>query len=421
MSDHPTGKPDNLDVQLEKEIADALGDQSLEQIMQESETPRRDAARRKSDDDSINTRIGTVAGVRGKEVLVEFGAKLQGVCDTEQFEKVPRVGDRVEFVIDGQIEPGVMRLLVPGGAGKADWKTLQQGQVIEAMVCGMNTGGLELKVAGHRAFMPVSQIELSRVEDLAPYLNKKLRCRVTELNRRRKRIVLSRRDLLEEEEKANRQKLVETLQVGEMREGKITRLAPFGAFVELLPGVDGLVHVSDLSWSRVNDPSEVVQVGTTVKVKVMKVSESGERISLSIKEAGPDPWEQVAEQYAEGADVKGTVTRTTDFGAFVELSPGVEGLIHISQLSEQRVNRVEQAVKPGQEVTARITQIDPARRRIGLSIRALTAAENQPRQKTSADDLRRYVKGEKSAHAGESLGSLMNKFGGDGNLKGGIG
>jgi ribosomal protein S1 len=310
---------------------------------------------------------------------------------------------------------------VPGGAGKADWKTLEPGQVIEAMVCGMNTGGLELKVAGQRAFMPISQIELSRVEDLTPYLNKKLRCKVTELNRKRKRIVLSRRDILEEEEKANRQKLVETLQIGEMREGKVTRIAAFGAFVELLPGVDGLVHVSDMAWSRVNDPSEVVQVGTTVRVKVMKVSESGERISLSIKEAGPDPWDEVAGKYVEGADVTGTVTRTTDFGAFVELSPGVEGLVHISQLSDQRVNRVEQAVKPGQEVTARITQVDPGKRRIGLSIRALTASENQPREKTSADDLRRYVKGEKAAHAGESLGALLNKFGGDGGLKGGIG
>ena len=420
MSDHPTDKPANPDAQLEKEIADALGDQSLEQIMQETEAPR--APRRKTNDDAVNTRIGTIAGVRGKEVLVEFGAKLQGVCDTEQFEKVPRVGERVEFVIDGQIEPGVMRLLVPGGAGKADWKTLQQGQIIEAVVSGMNTGGLELKVAGQRAFMPISQIELSRVEDLTPYLNKKLRCKVTELNRKRKRIVLSRRDILEEEEKANRQKLVETLQVGEMREGKVTRIAAFGAFVELLPGVDGLVHVSDMSWSRVNDPSEVVQVGTTVRVKVMKVSESGDRISLSIKEAGPDPWDTVAGQFAEGADVKGTVTRTTDFGAFVELSPGVEGLIHISQLSEQRVNRVEQVVKPGQEVTARITQVDPGKRRIGLSIRALTAKDDdQPRGKTSAEDLRRYVKGEKSAHAGESLGALLNKFGDDGGLKGGIG
>lgn len=419
MSDHTTDKPSSVDAQLEKEIADALGDQSLEQIMQESEAPK-PAPRRKTDD-TINTRIGTIAGVRGKEVLVEFGAKLQGVCDTEQFEKVPRVGERVEFVIDGQIEPGVMRLLVPGGAGKADWKTLAQGQVIEAMVCGMNTGGLELKVAGQRAFMPISQIELSRVEDLTPYLNKKLRCKVTELHRKRKRIVLSRRDILEEEEKANRQKLVETLQVGEMREGKVTRIAAFGAFVELLPGVDGLVHVSDMAWSRVNDPSEVVQVGATVRVKVMKVSESGERISLSIKEAGPDPWDSVAGQFVEGADVTGTVTRTTDFGAFVELAPGVEGLIHISQLSDQRVNRVEQAVKPGQQVTARITQVDPGKRRIGLSIRALTASEQQPRENTSSDDLRRYVKGEKAAHASESLGALLNKFGSDSGLKGGIG
>jgi len=417
MNDTPENKP-ALDENLEKEITDALGDQSIEQLMDEAAPkPRRKV---KQDDDGIDTRTGTIAGVRGKEVLVEFGAKLQGVCPTEQFEKVPRVGERVEFVIDGQIEPGVMRLLVPGGAGKPDWKTLQKGQIIEAPVIGMNTGGLELKVAGQRAFMPVSQIELSRVEDMTPYLNQKLKCKVTELNRKRKRVIVSRRALLEEEEKANRAKLVETLQPGEIRDGKVTRLADFGAFVELLPGVDGLVHISDMSFSRIKHPSEVVEVGVSVRVKVQKISKSGDRISLSIKEAGPDPWENVATRYLEGADATGKVTRTTDFGAFVELEPGIEGLIHISQLSEQRVNRVQQVVNEGDEVKARITQVDPQKRRIGLSIRALTAP-TESTEKTSREDLRKYVKDEKRARAGESLGSLLNKFGDDSNLKGGIG
>lgn len=418
----PASTSSSVDAELEKEIADALGDQSIEELMGESTpTPRGAKGKAGDDDDGPQARFGTIAGVRDNEVLVELGAKTQGVCALDQFKKTPRVGDRVEFVVDSEMEDGLLRLLIPGGAGKADWKTLQQGQVIEAMVVGMNTGGLELKIGAHRGFMPVSQIELNRVEDLTPYLNKKLRCKVMELNRKRKRIVLSRRAIMEEEEAANRKQLVETLQVGEIRTGTVRRIAEFGAFVELLPGVDGLVHISDMAWSRIKDPKEVVSEGQSVQVKVLKVSESGERISLSIKDAGVDPWQDVEARYAEGMDVTGTVTRTTDFGAFVELSPGVEGLIHISQLSHDRINRVEQVVKTGDEVKARVTQVDPHKRRIGLSIRALTAVEQQP-ETSSPDDLRKYVKSDmKAARAGESLGALLSKFGSGDGPKGGIG
>ncbi|MBI1368598.1 MAG: S1 RNA-binding domain-containing protein [Planctomycetes bacterium] len=423
MTESSSSSPTPLDAQLEKEIADALGDQTIEELMQADAPPRKSAAVPEDEADP-RARFGTVAGIRDNEVYVEFSAKEQGVCALDQFHKKPRVGDRIEFIVDSVIPgEGLLRLLIPGGAGKADWKTLAKDQIIDAMVVGMNTGGLELKVANQRAFMPVSQIELGRVEDLTPYVNKKLRCKVMELDRKRKRIVLSRRAVLEVEEAANRKELVKTIQIGETREGVVRRVQNFGAFVELVPGVDGLVHVSDISYQRIENPADVLSVGQKVTVKVLKVSEEGDRISLSIKEAGPDPWQGIEARYAQGADLTGTVTRLAAFGAFVELEPGVEGLIHISQLSDQRVDRVEQAVKVGQQVTARITEVDPRKHRIGLSIRALTAKDvHNTTETTSKEDLAKYVvKDTKKARTGESLGALLSKFSNSSGQKGGIG
>jgi small subunit ribosomal protein S1 len=373
-----------------------------------------------------NRRVGTIAAVRGDDVFVEFsGGQEQGLCPRSQFEKAPRVGDHVEFFINGFDEQDqLLRLNLPGATTRADWQSLQEGMVVEALVTGLNTGGLELKVAGRRAFMPTSQVDVERIEDFNPLLQRKLRCKVTELNKRKRRVVLSRRAVVEEERDAERKKLIEQIQPGEIREGTVRRIEKFGAFVEIAPGVDGLAHISDLSWSRIGHPKEVVQVGQQVQVKVLKVREDDERISLGLKQAMPDPWNAAGSKYQEGQTVTGTVTRTTDFGAFVELEPGVEGLIHISQLSTKRVNRVTHVVKEGQEVTAMIRQIDPEKRRIGLSIRALEEPEEKPdQQKATREDFQRYVKQADEAKAGESLGALMEKFG-DPNKsgpKGGIG
>lgn len=427
----------SLDAELEKEIADALGDQSIEAMMEAPGPAPGMAASGKADEadhegeaepaEPRNTRVGTVVGVKGDDVFIDLGGKDQGVAALSEFGgKAPRVGEHIEFMVQSfDAADGLYKLALPGATVKADWSTLQQGMIVEALVTGMNTGGLELKIAGHRAFMPVSQIDTQRVEDLTPYLNHKLRCKVVELNKRKRRVVLSRRAVLAEEEAQNREALLEQIEPGQVREGTVRSVQKFGAFVELAPGIDGLVHVSDMAWTRVEDPASVVQVGQKVNVQVLKISEGGKRISLGMKQTQPDPWGEALGKYQVGIDVMGKVTRITEFGAFVELEPGVEGLVHISQISHDRINRVEQVLKVGQEIKARIVQVEPEKKRIGLSIKALTAAEQEARiEKPSHDDMRRYVTREKKSYAGESLGSLLSKFAdpnADKGRKGGIG
>jgi small subunit ribosomal protein S1 len=424
MTDQNNSSP--LDSQTEKEIAEFLRDQSIEQMMEDSVSPV--AARKAKGDaaqgDSKQRRVGTIGAVRDREVIVDFGGKDQGVCPIDHFKKdaPPKVGDRVEFIIEPHVEAdGLLRLSLPGGTTKAgSLDALEQGQVIEAMVTGMNTGGLELKVANQRAFMPVSQIELHRVEDLTQYLNKKLRCQIVELNKKKRRIVLSRRAILEVEAAEQRKTLIEALEVGQTLEGTVRNIQKFGAFVELGGGLDGLVHVSDMAWTHVNDPNEVLKVGQKVTVRVLKID--GERISLGLKQTTPDPWETAESKYPVGATVTAKVKRITDFGAFLELEPSVEGLVHISQISNDRIKSVGDALQVGQEVTAKVMQVERPRRRISLSIKALT-----PKEATSApttaeaqhDDLSKYIKQDKKG--ARAMESLMAKWGDTGGLKGGIG
>ncbi len=439
MTDQPEPQTENnQDASLEKEIADALGDQSIEQLIEAESVNAAKFAQpaapappsdplspdaepeAERDNNAITTRVGTVRAIRGDDVLVEFSAgKEQGVCSLRQFPKTPRVGDHPEFIVDGFDEAeSLLQLRLPGATTKATWDTIQKGMIVEGVVIGMNTGGLELKIAGQRAFMPISQIDTNRVEDLTPFLNHKLRCKVTELNKKKKRVVVSRRAVLDVESEKARAELLSSIEVGAEMDGTVKSIQKFGAFVEILEGVDGLVHVSDMAHTRVNNPNDVVKVGDKVRVRVLKVGDSGKRISLGMKQAMPDPWETVSSKYAVGEKVKGKVVKTTDFGAFIELEPGVEGLVHISQLSVDRVNRVDQVAKVGQEIEALVTEFDIQKHRIGLSIKALTAPEESPADRASRDDIRQYVKKEDQAKAMESL---MGKFGDLGGLKGGIG
>ncbi|MDH3585055.1 MAG: S1 RNA-binding domain-containing protein, partial [Phycisphaerae bacterium] len=344
MGDAQEPQAGGMDDALAKEVAEALGDQSLEDLMNAaSPAPAAAAATSSGSRSNDRNRMGTIAAVRGDDVFIELGGKDQGVCPLAQFPKPPRVGDRMEFLVQALDEQDhLFQLVRPGSttATKATWQTLQKGMVIDAMVTGMNTGGLELKVAGQRAFMPASQIDLQHVEDLTQFLNRKLTCKVVELDKRRRRVVLSRRAVLREEAEGKREELLREIEVGQVMEGTVRSLQKFGAFVDI-GGLDGLVHVSDISHQRVADPAAVLKQGQKVQVKVLKVAEDGKRISLGMKQAQPDPWETAGGKYVQGTNVTGKVVRTTDFGAFVELEPGIEGLIHISQLSDQRVEKVE--------------------------------------------------------------------------------
>lgn len=403
-----------LDADLEREINAALGDESLESLL-DAEAPQ---ASQVADD---RARTGTIVAIHRDEAIVEFTAKEQGVCSLDQFneKQPPVIGDRREFVIVSRI-PGeeLFRLVLPGGSAKVDWDSIAKGMTVDAMVTAKNSGGLELEVAGHRAFMPVSQIDTSRVEDLEPYIGTKLRAQIVELDKLRGRIVLSRRAAMEVEAEENRRRMFETLEPGQEHPGVVRRIEKFGAFVELVPGVDGLLHVSDMAWARVKDPHEIVQIGQAITVKVLKVDADEGRISLGLKQVSGDPWRDVELKYPIGSRHTGKVTRAEAYGAFVELEPGVEGLIHISQLGTDRVRRVEDVAKVGSEISVQVVEIDTPRRRIGLSVRAMADAEAAAAEDAALDEARQFVKTPQQARA---MQSLMSKFGDEGGLKGGVG
>ena len=229
-------------------------------------------------------------------------------------------------------------------------------------------GGLILDL-GVRGFLPASLVDIRRVHNLDEFKGQTLECKVIELNRSRNNVVLSRRAVLEEERKEVREQILGRLQPGMIVEGKISNIVDFGAFVDL-EGIDGLIHISELSWSHVNHPSEVLSIGETVRVKVLDIDRNRQRISLGLKQTQEDPWQKVLNEYRVGAVLEGKVTKVVAFGAFVEIVPGVEGLVHISELAEHHVESPGDVVTPGQEVWVRILEIDEERRRISLSRQA---------------------------------------------------
>ncbi len=370
MSD-PT--PHDLESALEAEIADALGDMSIEDMMDLS------ASTKKSDGKpSRELKKGTVVSVHGDDVFVEFGPKAQGVCPITQFPEPPQPGEVLDFIIERIDSNENLAILSRRGATqKADWGALDVGQVIEAMCTGVNKGGLEMEVANHRAFMPAGQVGLRHIDDLSVFVGQKLKCEVIELDRQRGRIILSQKKLLEAEREAMREELMDKIEVGRQVAAKITSIQPFGAFADI-GGVDGLIHISDLSYDRVKDPSEVVKVGDEVQVKILKIDTNHDppRIGLGMKQTMADPYVEQAQSLEVGGTVSGKVTKIAQFGAFVELAPGVEGLVHVSELAHERVNRVNQVVKEGEIVKVKILDIDQAKRRISLSIKALTSSDD---------------------------------------------
>src|SRR5262249_52800644 len=228
-----------------------------------------------------------------------------------------------------------------------------------------NKGGLQVDVNGIRGFLPISQIDLYRVENVEQFVNQRLLCMVVEVNPTERNLVVSRRALLEREREENRQKLWAELEEGQVREGIVRLVKPFGAFVDL-GGVDGLIPVSEMSWKRVADPSEIVQPGHKVVVMVLRLDREANKVTLSLRQAISNPWDDVQLRFPEQSVASGTVTRIADFGAFVELEPGIEGLVHISELSGQRVRRVGEVVQVGQQVQVRVLAIDKSQKRMSL-------------------------------------------------------
>jgi len=339
-------------------------------------------------------RKGLVVSVGPDAVFIEFGPKELGILDRASLRDnpVPKVGDSVEVVVD-RYDPNESLYMcsLPGAVQKADWEMLEKGQVVEAKVTGVNKGGLDLEVAGHRAFMPASQVDLHRIEDLTPLIGQKLACKVTRIDRSgRGNITLSRRDVLADERKQKVGSLRETLKAGDEVEGTVRAIMPFGAFIDM-GGVDGLLHVSDISHDRVGKIEDKLKVGDSIRVKVLSLDWEKGRHSLGLKQLAPDPWEVSASEIKEQDVVSGRVTKLMEFGCFVEVAPGVEGLCHISELDWKRINKVSDAVQPDAVVQVKVLKIDRGARKISLSIKQTKDRPVDPKSKAKSEEQSRRV------------------------------
>ncbi len=318
---------------------------------------------------------GTIIDVRGVDVFVDIGGKSEGVIALDEFDpdEPPIKGATMQFVPHGfDHESGLMRLSLEETLVETDLDSVKVGDVVKAKVTGTNIGGLELRVHGIRCFMPKSQVDVERHEDFAPFINHWLESEVTEVNRRGKSLILSRRRVLEREQAVQREHTLTELKEGEERTGVVRRLASFGAFVDL-GGIDGLLHISDMSYGRIRSPKEVVKVNEEVRVRVLKIDREQGRISLGLKQMQQDPWELVPSKYAVGATLDGRVVRLMNFGAFVELEPGVEGLVPVSEMSwTQRVHHPKEILKEGDSVRVALIAIDPEKQKLTLSLKALS-------------------------------------------------
>ncbi|MGH3367994.1 MAG: 30S ribosomal protein S1, partial [Nocardioidaceae bacterium] len=323
---------------------------------------------------------GTIVKVDRDEVLLDIGYKTEGVIPSRELSikhdvdphEVVSVGDKVEaLVLQKEDKEGRLILSKKRAQYERAWGTIEQIKEEEGVVTGtvieVVKGGLILDI-GLRGFLPASLVEMRRVRDLQPYVGKELEAKIIELDKNRNNVVLSRRAWLEQTQSEVRQNFLTQLQKGQIRKGVVSSIVNFGAFVDL-GGVDGLVHVSELSWKHIDHPSEVVEVGTDVTVEVLDVDMNRERVSLSLKATQEDPWQHFARTHQIGQIVPGKVTKLVPFGSFVRVEEGIEGLVHISELAERHVEIPEQVVQVNDDVMVKIIDIDLERRRISLSLK----------------------------------------------------
>jgi small subunit ribosomal protein S1 len=327
-----------------------------------------------------NVVTGIVTAIEKDVAVIDVGLKTEGRVPLKEFGQggMPgqlKVGDRVEVFVE-RIENANGEAVISRDKARREeaWDRLEEQFKEEARVDGVIfnrvKGGFTVDLGGAVAFLPGSQVDIRPVRDAGPLMNIPQPFRILKMDKRRGNIVVSRRSILEEDRAEHRQEVVRELNEGDTREGVVKNITDYGAFVELAPGVDGLLHVTDMSWSRVNHPSEVLNVNDTVKVKIIKINPETHRISLGIKQLQPDPWQGVAAKYPVGAKFKGRVTNITDYGAFVELEQGIEGLVHVSEMSWVKKNvHPGKVVSTSQEVEVMVLEVDENKRRVSLGLK----------------------------------------------------
>ncbi len=321
---------------------------------------------------------GKVESINNDDVFIDLGNRalgIPGIIPLRQFgEKAPAVGQEVDVRVTSVKEAeGLIVLSLPRGRHKpaGDWDAVAAGQIVECMVNKSNKGGLEVSVGSLRGFLPASQVDLYFVGDLEPFVGQKMTVEITEVNPKKRNLVVSRRKYLESEREEIQKDLWEKLAVGQEHTGVVKNIKEYGAFVDL-GGIDGFLHIGEMSWNRIKHPKDALSEQQQVNVKILKIDREKNRISLGMKQLQQDPWQLAEERYATGATITGKVTRTTEFGAFVELEPGLEGLIHISEVDHRRIKRVTEILNVGQETSVKVLDVDPARKRISLSLKALS-------------------------------------------------
>jgi len=366
----------NLRAPLEDDLASefeaALGDVEIDALLDASVPAKAEAAI------EPGTRLsGTVIRVGADTAFIDLGARRQGALKLVGIEPeaFPAVGDSIDVTVGARNEEDGLYDVAPANRAVSvdDYSQIEAGMIVAARVVAANKGGLEADVAGLRGFVPASLVSVWRVENLEELVGQTLECLVTEIVPAARRLVLSRRAVIERQAADAKAKLLETLEVGSLLDGIVRSVRDFGAFVDIGHGVEGLVHVSQLSWDRVANPADVLQPGQAIRVVVKKIDRDTGKISLSARDLVESPWKRAGEKYHVGATVRGVVSRIAQFGAFVRLEPGVEGLVHVSELAHRHVRSVSDVAKEGEEVECRVLSIDPDEQRMSLSIKAVAS------------------------------------------------
>ena len=341
---------------------------------------------------------GRVVRIDNDEVLVDVGYKSEGVIPSNELSIRKSVDPHEEVELGEEVDALVLtkedqdgRLIVSKKRARFEraWRRIESaadsGEPVIGTVIEVVKGGLIIDL-GVRGFLPASLVDIRRVPNLDEYMSQQIECKVIELNRSRNNVALSRRAVLEEQRREDRERILERLQPGLIVEGSISNIVDFGAFVDL-DGIDGLIHISELSWSHVNHPSEILSIGDVVPVKVLDIDRDRQRISLGLKQTQEDPWQRVVDTYSLNDELEGKVTKVVSFGAFVEILDGVEGLVHISELAAHHVENPREIVQPGDDVKVKILEIDSERRRLSLSIKRVEDQVLPRREVTDAGDL----------------------------------
>jgi|HubBroStandDraft_6_1064221.scaffolds.fasta_scaffold02731_9 predicted RNA-binding protein with RPS1 domain len=378
----------DLDAQMEAEIEAAMASGELEPAATAIQASVEESANQeeKPPEELLEPGqhlTGKIQSIHADSVFFELGYRSPGVIPLRQFVsgKKPEVGQRLEVLVDRiSVEEGLIYLNLPKGVRRiaGNWESLAKGQIVDCIVNRTNKGGLEVTVSGLRAFLPSSQVELGFVSDLNPFVGQKLRVEVVEVNPRKRNLVVSRRAFLQIERQEAEEKFWQTVEVGQTYTGRVKTIKDYGAFIDL-GGTDGFLHIGEMSWQRLKHPSEAVKEGQTVDVKVLSLDREKKKIGLGMKQLAQNPWTTAAERFPGNSTISGKVTRIADFGAFVELEPGLEGLIHVSELDHKRVRHPSDVLKVHQVVTAQVLEVDVERKRVGLSLKALIARPEEKR------------------------------------------